>query len=75
MSKINLKVKLAYQDIGYCREYYKVTEGKYASLIICALDTEPEPGNWHNVPDNEVEGEPGFPIAMKRFSIEVFEPE
>ena len=75
MAKTHVKVKLVYQDVGYCREYYKVTEGKNKHIILCALETDPEPSDWHTVSDNEIEGEPGFPLDMERFSVEVVTPE
>jgi len=68
----HLKVKLVCQDIGYCREYYQVIEGKNENLIICALDVSDEknPTYWHTC-CNEIEGEPEFPIDMEKFSVEI----
>jgi hypothetical protein len=69
-----LKVILAWQDIGYCVNYYKIiNEGKNKDKIICAIDImerEQNPSNWYSC-GNEIEGEPAFPINMNAFSIKV----
>jgi len=70
-----LKVKLVWQDTGFCVNYYKVVEGKNEGVIICAIDImekEQEPVNWHTC-GGVVEGEPDYPINKEKYSIEVLE--
>jgi len=73
---IHLKVKLVWQDTGFCVNFYKVVnEGKNKNAIICAIDIlekNQKPVNWYTC-GGEVEGEPGFPIDEKKFSIEAVE--
>jgi len=70
--KTKVRVKLVCEQTGYCRAYYKVIEGKNKGIIICALEIETDPpSDWHTVSNNEIEGEPNYPLNMDRFTVEV----